>query len=300
MPLKLMYITNAPAVARLAMAAGVDRLFVDMEYIFKSDRQRGRDTVQNHHTVADVRRMRRCIDAAGGATELLVRCNPIHEATALYASSRAEVDAVVAAGADILMLPYFKTVWEARHFLELVGGRARTMLLIETPEAVEALDDILALPGIDEVYVGLNDLSIGYGLHFLFELLADGTVEALCRRFLAAGLPYGFGGVASIGRGILPAEYIIAEHYRLGSTSSILSRSFCNAAAYPDARALAPVFHAELARLRAEEAFCARQAPAFFAANAARVQGIVADAVEDFYRVPTPAREAALSAACGS
>lgn len=34
--LKLFYITKDPAVARIAQAAGVDRIFVDMEYIGKA------------------------------------------------------------------------------------------------------------------------------------------------------------------------------------------------------------------------------------------------------------------------
>lgn len=36
--------------------------------------------------------------------------------------------------------------------------------MIETREAVEALDEILAVPGIDAVYVGPNDLSLTLGL----------------------------------------------------------------------------------------------------------------------------------------
>ena len=35
MPLKLMYITNRPDVALIAEKNGVDRIFVDMEYIGK-------------------------------------------------------------------------------------------------------------------------------------------------------------------------------------------------------------------------------------------------------------------------
>ena len=33
MALKLMYITNNPDIARIAEDAGVDRIFIDMEYI---------------------------------------------------------------------------------------------------------------------------------------------------------------------------------------------------------------------------------------------------------------------------
>lgn len=39
MALSLMYITNKPQIAEIAESAGVDRIFVDMEYIGKADRQ---------------------------------------------------------------------------------------------------------------------------------------------------------------------------------------------------------------------------------------------------------------------
>lgn len=41
MALSLMYITNKPQIAEIAESAGVDRIFVDMEYIGKADRQGG-------------------------------------------------------------------------------------------------------------------------------------------------------------------------------------------------------------------------------------------------------------------
>ena len=62
----------------------------------------------------------------------------------------------------------------------------------------------------------------------MFELLTNGKVEELCNKFKATGIPYGFGGIAKIGEGTVQAEKIIMEHYRLGSTRAILSRSFCN------------------------------------------------------------------------
>ena len=87
MPLKLMYITNRPDVAAIAERNGVDRIFVDMEYIGKAERQGKMDTVQNHHTVEDVKRVRAAITDA----ELLVRVNPIHDATDEYCSSEEEI-----------------------------------------------------------------------------------------------------------------------------------------------------------------------------------------------------------------
>lgn len=238
MALSLMYITNKPQIAEIAESAGVDRIFVDMEYIGKADRQGGMDTVQNHHTLEDVKTIAQTIKKA----KLLVRINPIHEKSKDYISSEEEIDRAIKNGADILMLPYFKTVREVETFLRFVNGRVKTMLLLETPEAVGVVDDILKLKGIDEIFVGLNDLSLGYGKKFMFELLRDGTVEELCYKIKKANIPYGFGGIAALGKGDLPAEKIIIEHYRMGSTSVILSRSFCNTNEVKDIETIKSIF----------------------------------------------------------
>ena len=252
MALKLMYITNRPEVARIAESAGVDRIFVDMEYIGKSLRQGGMDTVQSHHTVEDVRAIRRTLTSA----ELLVRVNPIHDAAAEYGSSEEEIDAVIEAGADIVMLPYFTTAEEVRRFVRAVDGRARTLPLLESAKAAAGVDEILAIPGIDEIYVGLNDLSLDLGKKFMFEPLADGTVEELCLEFRKRGIPYGFGGIAAPGKGMLPSEYIIREHYRIGSTCVILSRSFCNTELVTDPDEIRAVFTDGVRAIRAIEAEC--------------------------------------------
>ncbi len=252
MPLKLMYITNRPEVAQIAESAGVDRIFIDMEYIGKSLRQGGMDTVQSRHTVEDIRAVRAALRSA----QLLVRVNPIHEATAEYGSSEEEIDAAIAAGAEVLMLPYFRTVEEVRRFIRAVNGRATTMLLLETAEAAAALEDILDVPGIDEIHIGLNDLSLSLGMKFMFQLLADGTVERLCAAIRRRGISYGFGGIAALGMGALPAELIIREHYRLGSTCAILSRSFCNTAVVIETEAIRRIFEEGVRAIREFEQEC--------------------------------------------
>lgn len=252
MALKLMYITNRPEVAKIAETAGVDRIFIDLEYIGKADRQGGMDTVQSHHTLDDIRIIRGVISKA----ELLVRCNPIHDATADYSSTEQEIDGIIENGADIVMLPFFKTSAEVERFITAVSGRAKTMLLFETPEAVAIADDILLLNGIDYIHIGLNDLSLGYGKKFMFELLVDGTVESLCAKFRDAGVPYGFGGIASLGKGMLPSEYVIREHYRLGSTAAILSRSFCNCDKVGNLEEIWKIFSEGLLKIREFEKTC--------------------------------------------
>ena len=275
MSLKLMYITNNTEVAKIAESVGVDRIFVDMEYIGKADRQGGMDTVQSHHTLEDIRNIRSVLTKS----ELLVRCNPIHEATDEYCSSKEEIDGIVESGADIIMLPYFKTVEEVKEFISYVGGRAKTMLLFETPEAVAVASRILVLKGIDEVFIGLNDLHLGYKKKFMFELLADGTVEKLCLKFKYYGHTYGFGGLASLDRGLLPGKMVLKEHYRLGSSSVILSRSFCNIAKIGDMNEIRQVFVNGVASIRTLEDECRNQL-AYFEDNKTRAKDIIESIAE--------------------
>jgi 2-keto-3-deoxy-L-rhamnonate aldolase RhmA len=250
MALTLMYITNNPAIAEIAEDAGVDRIWVDMEYIGKEERQGGMDTVKSRHTIADIRTIRPVVATA----ELLVRVNPIHDATDSYLGTEEEVEQTIAAGADVIMLPMFRTKAEVERFLRAVNGRAKTVLLFETAEAVENIEDILSLPGIDEVHIGLNDLHLAYKMKFMFELLCEGTVQHLCEKFRARGIKYGFGGIARVGLGMLPAEHIITEHYRLGSTAAILSRGFCDANRVEDPQTIRDIFIEGVRNIRLKEA----------------------------------------------
>ena len=253
----------------------MDRVFVDMEYIGKQDRQGGMDTVQSRHTLDDVKKILSILRQS----ELLVRCNPIHDPTAESPGSHAEIDGIIKAGADIVMLPYFKTVAEVRTFLKIVKGRCTAMLLLETPEAVAAVDEILDLPGVDEVLIGLNDLSLGYGKKFMFELLANGTVEMLCRKCAKRAIPYGFGGIASLGKGMLHSEYVIKEHYRLGSQCAILSRSFCDMNRMHDLGEVRERFTHGVAAIRAYEKHC-QERPDTYEQNHQEVVRIVRKIVE--------------------
>ena len=230
MALQLMFVTNRVDVAEAAQSAGVDRIFVDMEYIGKADRQGGMDTVQNMHTLEDVKALRKVITTS----TLHVRCNPVHDATDSYPSTEEEINSIISAGADVIMLPFFQNAEQVRRFINAVGGRVKTNLLVETPEAAENIDEILEVEGIDEIHIGLNDLHLGYGMTFMFELVADGTVEKLCEKIKKKNISYGFGGVARVGTGTLPAECILGEHYRLGSERVILSRAFCDVAKETD------------------------------------------------------------------
>lgn len=216
--MQLMLLTGDPVYARRAQDCGVDRIFLDLEYINKADRQKGRNTFITKNTIGDIVPLRQALTSS----KLLVRANPIH------ALSKEEIDGICAAGADLIMLPMVYDAEDVETFVRLVDGRAKTVPMVETPQAMARLDDILAVDGVDELYIGLNDLHIGLGLSFMFEILSGGLVDYMAEKLHRRGIPFGFGGMAKIGEGVLPAECILAEHYRLGSSSVILSRTFRN------------------------------------------------------------------------
>lgn len=216
--IKLMLLTGNREFAIKAQNSGVDRIFLDLEYINKADRQKGRNTYITPNTVNDVAPLRSVVTKS----QFVVRVNPINP------GSKVEIDTVCRGGADYIMLPMAYDADDIEHFVRLVDGRAKTIPMIETPQAMTRLDDILRVDGIDELYIGLNDLHIGLGLSFMFEILSGGLIDYMAQKIKSAGIPFGFGGMAKIGEGVLPAERILAEHYRLGSTSVILSRTFRN------------------------------------------------------------------------
>lgn len=214
--IEFIYITNNPELAEYAQDAGVDRIMVDLEYIGKKERQGHLDTVISGHTLQDVSRVREVLHKS----KLEVRVNPI------YPGSEREINEVISHGADIVMLPMFKTRQEVEEFISMVNGRAAVSLLLETPQALVRVDDILRVEGVDEVHIGLNDLHLLMGLDFLFELLSGGIVEYLATKIKKRGIRFGFGGISRLGKGILDSRLILSEHVRLGSQVVILSRDF--------------------------------------------------------------------------
>lgn len=262
-----MYITNQLDVALIAEKYGVDRIFVDLETLGKAERQKNMDTVQSHHSISDIVTIAEKLTSA----KMLVRINPINP------KSKSEIEAVIAAGANFIMLPMWKTEEEVKTFIQYVAGRAKIILLLETKEAYYNLDDILSIEGIDEIHIGLNDLHLEFKLSFMFELLTNGIVETIVTKLRKTNIAYGFGGVAKLGYGELPAEMIIAEHYRLGSQMAILSRSFCHSEKIQNRSEIDALFKKEMPILRQFEQGLLSFSEAEFKANRERLVAKIQD-----------------------
>lgn len=238
----LLTITNQPELAvRCDLMEGM-RVFVDLERNGKAERQRGRNTFISTHHVDDVGR----IKAVLKRSRLMVRVNPFQRDNP--AASKAEVDEVLAQGADLLMLPMFTNAPDLRAFSAIVDGRAPFVPLLETAGALASLHDWLDTPGIDEVFIGLNDLHLSLGCRFMFEPLVQGHVDRVAKAARQRGLRFGFGGIARVDEGLLPGRDVLAEHLRLGSQAVILSRTFNR----PDSESES-TFEAAVAGLRKAE-----------------------------------------------
>ena len=82
--MKFLMIVDDPDIARYASENGVDRLFVDLEYIGKDVRQKGMATWKSKQTLEDVTKIRE----AAPDGHVLVRINPLHDGT------KAELDEI--------------------------------------------------------------------------------------------------------------------------------------------------------------------------------------------------------------
>lgn len=251
-----MYVTNNPEVALIAEESGVDRIWIDLEFEGKAERQKG-DTLKSSHTVDDIKIIRRIIKKA----ELIVRINPWGE------RAKKELEKAIEYGADIIMLPMWKTTNEVKEFIHAVNHRCKTMLLLETKEAETVLDDVLNIPGIDEIHIGINDLSISYGASHMFEMILNGNVERIIKKVENKNIPVGFGGIAKLDGSPIPARLLIAEHYKLKSSIAILSRSFCKPELYNDLNKLKFDFWNELKKIRAFEEKIKDMGDGFFESN---------------------------------
>ena len=258
----LLAITNLPDVARQFDALPGVRLFVDLERNGKAARQAGRSTFISNHQLGDVGRVKAVLKNA----RLMVRVNPFDAADA--AASQVEVEAVLAQGADMIMLPMFHSAAELQAFALLVNRRVPLVALLETRGALASIEDWIVTPGLAEVFVGLNDLHVALGCRFMFEPLALGHVDRVAQVAKARGLRFGFGGIARLNEGALPGRDVLAEHVRLGSRAVILSRTFFGG---ESTASRADSFAGAVTQLRHCEAELAQRSAADVLADQARI-----------------------------
>jgi hypothetical protein len=248
-----LFTTDVPQ-ALAAQHAGISSVIVDWENQGKYERQRSYDTEINRHSV----------DALSALTAALkipvtVRINGLP-------FGAPEIETALDHGARIIMLPMARTPAEVDTFLKSVRGRAKTLVQIETAELAEQCAGLIDL-GWDYAFIGLNDLMISRGGHWLWEPLYDGTVEKIFRAL--PGRQVGFGGITAIGGGHpLPFIELLREFSRLGATFSFMRRTFHREMVGRD-------LAAELAAVQAVWTACNRRSPETVAADHRAFQALL-------------------------
>lgn len=216
--------TDDPGLAQRVDAAGVDRIGLDLETLGKAERQPGGlATWISPHSIESLPQLRRSVSSG----RLFCRTNPVNPDTP------AEIEALLAEGVDVLMLPMFTKPHEVEQFVQAVDGQARVVLLVENIAAARAIEDIVCVAGVDEIHIGLNDLTLSLGRPGAnrFEVMGSDIMARLAAATHQAGLRFAVGG---IGRPMnnnqpVPADLIYAQYPRLGARGALIARSFFNA-----------------------------------------------------------------------
>lgn len=214
--MQYLFITDCSEIAGYVDQCGVDRIFIDLEILGKVERQGGMDTVISRHKRENVKKVKQAVRHA----EVLVRVNPLNS------QSTDEIEFAIEEGADCLMLPMFRSLEEVEWFCQCVDSRAQVVPLVETVGAMNQLDQIVQIPGVSQIHIGLNDLHLDLELNFMFELMSNGMVEKMAAICKHANIPFGIGGVSTMDQGLVSGRMVLSEHARLGSEWVILSRSF--------------------------------------------------------------------------
>ncbi len=211
--LEMFLFTTDVAFALRAEAAGIDAVVVDWEHKNKSHRQNGYDTQVNIDTPRDVAWL-----AESLSIPVLVRVE--HDPSRLAD----EIECALDHGARAIMLPMATTPGQVQRFVDIVAGRVRTVIQIETQSLVDQCRELNSI-GWDAAYIGLNDLMISRGGTWIWESIADGTVERIFE--LLPNRAVGFGGITIVGGGMpMPFVDLLREMARLGCRMSFLRRSF--------------------------------------------------------------------------
>ncbi|AMN38985.1 aldolase/citrate lyase family protein [Rhodoplanes sp. Z2-YC6860] len=213
----LTLLTTDPAAAVEGEKAGIQRIGIDIERLGKAARQAGHDTRVSDHTWDDLSQ----IASVLRTSDVFVRLNPPHSGTV------GEIDVAIERGATVLMLPYFQSEADAAVFADHVGGRAHTMLLVETPRSIVRIQEIAETAGIDEIMIGLNDLRLTMNLEG-FEFVCSPLMTTIARIVQDCGKRFSFGGLGRHDDTTLPVnpDLLYAQYPRLGATGAWLSRSF--------------------------------------------------------------------------
>lgn len=198
---------------RQCIDGGAAGIVIDLETRGKKERQNGFDTEINIHSTQDIRDLK-----SKGSVYVMCRCNSINT------ESVHELNDIIAAGADEILIPMISNLAEIEMAQSIISNRCAISLMIETPEALELLDQLDNL-SFKRFFVGLNDLRIARNEPSIFHPIRKGILNTIRSKVKRTAL--GFGGLTLPGHGNpIPVEMFMEEMHRLSIDFTFLRRSF--------------------------------------------------------------------------
>jgi 2-keto-3-deoxy-L-rhamnonate aldolase RhmA len=211
----------ANEIAMLCKMAGIHGMFIDMEH-----------STQDLHAVA----------------QLILACTYVGVSPIVRAPSKSplNVSRILDAGAAAVVIPHVDTVEEIKSLVraakyaplgdrgctnnqpilnfqkvptlkqnELLNRETMLIPMIETPAAVELVDEYLAVDGVDGILIGSNDLCTDLGIPGQYDNpLYQDAVTKIIAAGKKAGKPIGIGGIG-------PRLDLLEKFFAMGSSWSL-------------------------------------------------------------------------------
>jgi 2-keto-3-deoxy-L-rhamnonate aldolase RhmA len=189
-------------VAMMTKMAGIDGMFIDME-----------------HSVLTIR----------DVSQLILACNYVGVSPIVRIPSKAHwhLSRILDAGAAAVVIPHCESVEQVKQIVrdskyaplgirgcagnqpalnfqsvptlvqnDLLNRETMVIPMIETPGAVELADEFFAVPGVDGILIGSNDLCTDLGIPGQYDNpLYLESVEKIIAAGVRAGKPIGVGGI---------------------------------------------------------------------------------------------------------
>jgi citrate lyase beta subunit len=216
--MKLILITKDIHEITLATRNGIRTIMVDLERRSKISRQNGKSLFISDHTPEDLILIRKIFPDI----EIITRIN------SLYHGTTEEVDSVVHAGTDAIMVPYFQTANELYEMRSIIGDRAEFVPLFETIHSIESFQSCHRQIGFHSCHFGLNDLALEQGWNSIFAAFHWSPFEEAVGAARGLGLSFGIAGVGNQLDSSLPVDPrdFFKRQVSLGCRNFWLSRSF--------------------------------------------------------------------------
>lgn len=208
-------------IAMLCKMAKIDGMFIDMEH-----------STQDLHTVA----------------QLILACTYVGVSPIVRAPSKwpGHISRILDAGAAAVVIPHVDTVDEVKALVraakyaplgdrgctnnqpilnfqkvptfkqnELLNRETMLIPMIETPAAVELVDEYLAIDGVDGILIGSNDLCTDLGIPGQYDNpLYQDAVTRIIAAGKKAGKPIGIGGIG-------PRLDLLEKFFTMGASWSL-------------------------------------------------------------------------------